>query len=63
MVSCAIHQHESAMGAHVFRHPELPSHLSPDPIPVLTPFLYLRITALNTTGKILMSLNIPDLSH
>ena len=34
MVVFAIHQHESAMGAHVSPHPELPSHLHPHPIPL-----------------------------
>ena len=31
----AIHQHDSAMGAHVSLHPEPPSHLPPHPISVL----------------------------
>ena len=35
MVIFAIHQHDSAMGAHVSLHPEPPSHLPPHPISVL----------------------------
>ena len=30
----AIHRYELAIGAHVSPHPELPSHLPPNPIPL-----------------------------
>ena len=33
MVFFAIHQHESLMGAHVYPHPESPSHFPPHPVP------------------------------
>ena len=37
MVVFAIHQCESAMGAHVSPNPEHPSHLLPHPIPLGCP--------------------------
>ena len=33
-IGFAIHWHESAMGVHVFPHPETPSHFPPHPIPL-----------------------------
>ena len=37
MVAFAIHQYESAMGAHVSLHPEMPSHFPPHLIPLGCP--------------------------
>ena len=37
MVFFAIHQHESLMGAHVYPHPESPSHFPPHLIPLSCP--------------------------
>ena len=37
---CAIHRHESATGAHVSPHPESPTHLPPDPMPLALSALF-----------------------